>query len=247
MTPRRNKGLSGAEAHRQGRITVIAGVNGAGKSSILGATIRKEGGRYFNPDEMARALLDTHPGMLPADANGLAWQMGRDGLERAVARHEDFAFETTLGGGTMTALLGQALDAGLEVVMRYVALDSPDRHIERVRARVALGGHDIPEATIRQRYTSSREHLIALLPRLTDVAVYDNSVERDPERDEAPEPTLLLHMVAGRILVLAPKDRIPPWAQAIVAAGILVDRERRGAERPSGEGPRTTGRRRRRS
>ena len=35
-------------------IYVIAGVNGGGKSSLAGATIRELGGLYYNPDEVAR-------------------------------------------------------------------------------------------------------------------------------------------------------------------------------------------------
>lgn len=206
---------------------MIAGVNGAGKSSVVGATIRDAGGAYFDPDEEARSLRRADPNLSTAEANAVAWEMGRRGLERAIARHEDFTFETTLGGRTIAGLLAQALDAGLDVVVRYVGLDSPERHIARVRARVDLGGHDIPEVRIRERYTTSREHLIALLPRLTDLVVYDNSVERDPNRDEEPVPTRLLEMARGQILFVAPKERVPTWAHPIVAAAILSDRDQR--------------------
>lgn len=194
----------------------------------MGATILEAGGRYFDPDEEARAVREAHPTLSNDEANGLAWEMGRRGLDRAIARREDFTFETTLGGRTITGLLVRAPDAGLEVVMSYVGLDSPDRHIARVRARPARGGHDIPEAMIRRRYTTSRENLIALLPRLTELSVYDNSVERDPNRNEAPVPTLVLRMAGGRIEHVAPKQRIPGWAQPIVAAAILAERAHRG-------------------
>lgn len=208
-----------------GRITVVAGVNGAGKSSIVGATIREAGGRYYNPDEEARALRASHPQISQADANASAWEAGRRGLERAIARREDFVFETTLGGRTIARLLGQAIDAGLEVAVRYVGLDSPERHIARVRARVAAGGHDIPESTIRERYEESRRNLIALLPLLSSLVVYDNSVERDLGRDEMPEPTVLLRMESGRVLHVGPKERIPSWARPIIAAALLSDPE----------------------
>jgi predicted ABC-type ATPase len=63
----------------------------------------------------------------------------------------------------------------------YVGLSSPELHIARVRARVAKGGHDIPEPRIRERYDASRLNLIRLLPRLSELWVYDNSVEADPD------------------------------------------------------------------
>jgi predicted ABC-type ATPase len=208
-----------------GRIRVIAGVNGAGKSSVIGAAIREAGGAYFNPDEETRGLLEDRPSLTLAEANALAWELGKRGLERAIRDETDFTFETTLGGQTITRLLERALDTGREVVMRYVGLDSPERHIARVAARVERGGHHIDEARIRQRYTASREHLIALLPRLTDLIVYDNSVDRDPEAGKAPEPTILLEMKKGRIRYVAPMEAIPPWARPIIAAAIDHERD----------------------
>jgi predicted ABC-type ATPase len=204
-----------------GRITVIAGVNGAGKSSIVGATIRALGGVYYNPDEAARALRAAEPRLTQADANLRAWEAGRAGLERAIAHREQFTFETTLGGATITALLGRALDADLEVAMHFVGLDSPERHIARVRSRVARGGHDIPEGTIRMRYRRSREHLVALLPRLTSLVVFDNSAEADPEEGQVPMPRRLLETASGRFVIVAPVTDIPEWARPIVAASLL--------------------------
>lgn len=203
---------------------MLAGVNGAGKSSIIGATIRESGGRYFNPDEAARALREAYPAMSPNEANGRAWEIGRRALERAINRSEHFVFETTLGGQTIANLLARALDQGLLVSVHYVGLDSVDRHIARVHARVALGGHDIPADAIRRRYRTSRENLVALLPRLTELTVYDNSAERDPNRGEEPTPLVLLRMANGRISYIAPQVLIPRWARAIVAAAILRDR-----------------------
>lgn len=215
------------ESRRRGRITVIAGVNGAGKSSVVGATIRQMGGRYLDPDEEAITLMAENRRLTREEANALAWEMSRRGLERALARRQDFTFETTLGGRTISRLLTAAVDADLEVVVRYVGLDSADRHIARVRARVLLGGHDIPAAKIRERYRTSRENLIRLLPRLADLIVYDNSEERDPARGEAPAMVPLLRMSRGCIAFLAPKERIPEWARPVVAAAILSHRDRR--------------------
>jgi predicted ABC-type ATPase len=69
------------------------------------------------------------------------------------------AFETTLGGSTITALPERALAAGIAVrVWRvgYVGLEGLDLHLARVRARVARGGHDIPAERVRARHDQSR-------------------------------------------------------------------------------------------
>ena len=90
------------------RLYVLAGVNGAGKSSISGATIRAKGGKYYNPDEAARELIAANPGLSQTDANAAAWGQGRKLLERAIDQRLDFTFETTLGGNTMPRLLAEA-------------------------------------------------------------------------------------------------------------------------------------------
>ena len=203
---------------RTPRIYVLAGVNGAGKSSIGGAAFRAKGADYFNPDEAARALVRANPGLRQRDANGAAWQHGRKLLEQAIAKRLDFAFETTLGANTIPRLLAEAASRGTEVHVWYAGLSSPELHIERVRARVARGGHDIPEADIRRRFEHSRLNLIQLLPDLTALRVYDNSVEADPASGKAPRPRLVVHMEHGIVAGPAELSRTPDWAKPIVAA-----------------------------
>jgi predicted ABC-type ATPase len=204
------------------RIYVLAGVNGAGKSSIGGAAFRACGADYFNPDEAARAILQRSPGLAQREANGAAWQQGRRLLQRAIAERLDFAFETTLGGNTLPRLLAGAASQGSEVRVWYAGLSSAELHIQRVRARVARGGHDIPEADIRRRYEHSRLNLIQLLPHLTALRVYDNSAQADPAAGQAPLPGLVLRMEQGTILAPANLARTPDWARPIVAAALKL-------------------------
>lgn len=206
-------------------LLVLAGVNGAGKSSVAGASLRASGLDYYNPDEATDRLRDT--GIAAGDANAAAWLHGRRALEAAIANRTPFAFETTLGGNTMPMLIAKAA-ATHEVTLWFVGLDSVERHLVRVAARVAVGGHDIPAAKIQQRWDSARRNLIALMPHLHELRVYDNSVDQ-ASADDA-EPALLLHLRDGRII--APGARAlrgtPDWAKAIVEAA------RRLPEAPSG-------------
>ncbi len=195
-------------------------MNGAGKSSLAGAAFRSAGADYYNPDEAARLIRKARPGLTQAEANGAAWQQGRRLLERAIAERLDFAFETTLGASTIPKLLAKAADGGAQVRIWYVGLATVEQHIARVRARVRRGGHDIPEADIRRRFDNSRINLIALMPRLAALRVYDNSAEADPAKGRIPEPILVLHMERGRIIGPGDLARTPQWARAIVAAAL---------------------------
>jgi predicted ABC-type ATPase len=202
------------------RLYVLAGVNGAGKSSIGGAMIRAAGSDYFNPDEAARDLMAANPGLDQVQANAAAWQQGSRLLERAINERLDFAIETTLGGNTMSRLLTEAAAQGFEVRMWYVGLASPEAHIDRVRQRVRLGGHDIPEADIRRRWRHSRMNLVQLLPLLTELRVYDNSIEAAPADGHAPRLVLVLHVDRGRIVGPADLSSTSQWAKPIVAAAL---------------------------
>ena len=203
---------------------MLAGTNGAGKSSIAGAMLLSRGVQYFDPDEAARRIVGANPGITQEHANSAAWYEGKRLLERAVAERLDFAFETTLGGDTITTLLESARSTGIDVRIWYVGLKSPELHIARVRARVAKGGHDIPDARVRERYDRSRLNLIRLLPTLTELRVYDNSEEADPATGATPKPVLLLHVVRGVLERRCDLEQVPQWAKPIVAAAVKMSR-----------------------
>jgi len=209
-----------AEAAQTPCIYVLAGTNGAGKSSIGGAMLLRQGVKYFDPDEAARLILSANPGITQAEANAAAWDAGKRLLERAIALRWSFVFETTLGGRTITALLERALSGRIEVRIWYVGLSNPELHIARVRSRVARGGHDIPEERIRDRYDRSRLNLIHLLQKLTELRVYDNTKEADPFRGIAPKPTLVLHVARGKIVSSCELSLTPKWAKPILAVAM---------------------------
>ena len=209
---------------RAPRIYVLAGVNGAGKSSIGGAAILQYGGKYFNPDEAARRLKTANPGLNQTVANSAAWQKGRALLERAIAERRDFAFETTLGANTIPRLLIEAAQAGFEIHMWYAGLSSAELNIARVRSRVRRAGHDIPEIDIRRRYEHSRLNLVHLLSNLTALRMFDNSVSADPAVGKIPQLVLVLDIKEGKILNKMALAATPDWAKPIVAAALKVYR-----------------------
>jgi predicted ABC-type ATPase len=189
---------------------------------------------YFNPDDAARLVREADPGLTVEEANSLAWHQGRRLLERAIAERLDFAFETTLGGSTITALLERALERGIEVRIWYAGLGSPELHVARVRERHARGGHDIPEADIRRRYDASRLNLVRLLPRLTELRVYDNSADANLQSGRPPDLRLVLHMTDGRIEGPESLHLTPDWAKPIVAAALKAVGPRRRRRRIPG-------------
>jgi predicted ABC-type ATPase len=201
-------------------ITVLAGVNGAGKSSIGGAYLHQKGGVFYNPDLVALAARKASPSLSAQEANVYAWKRGKELLAAAIANRTDFNFETTLGGETITKLLIDAAKNGATLNIWYAGLSSVDLHIKRVASRVEKGGHPIPEADIRYRWIGSHGNLVKLLPHVTHLRVYDNSIEKDPDKEQSPEPRLVLS-VKNRTIDFPGPDEVretPEWAKPIIVA-----------------------------
>ena len=201
---------------------VLAGVNGAGKSSIGGHLLEREGLTWFNPDTFARQLKAA-TGCDQETANAQAWQESMRRLEDAIARGSNHAFETTLGGTSVTAKILQATKTHA-VLIWFCGLSSPELHIARVAARVTAGGHPIPEEKIRERYPLAQMNLIKLMPHAAYIKVYDNSAEAAAD-GTVPDPALVFEMENGRIISPAPDDlnalqRAPEWTKPILEAAL---------------------------
>jgi predicted ABC-type ATPase len=207
---------------------VLAGVNGAGKSSIGGHLLQRDGLTWFNPDTFAREFKAA-TGCDQETANGHAWQEGMRRLDEAIAKGMNHAFETTLGGKTVTAKLLAATKSH-DVLIWFCGLLSPELHIARVKARVSAGGHPIPEGKIRERYPLAQLNLIKLMPHAAYIKVYDNSAEATTD-GAVPDPLLVLEMENGRVISPVPDDLkalqlTPEWTKPILEAALRSTRAR---------------------
>ncbi len=204
---------------------VLAGVNGAGKSSVGGLLLEQAGVTWFNPDSFARELM-AETGWDQATANAEAWAESVRRLDDAIARGRDHAFETTLGGQTVAAKVMAATQTH-DVLVWFCGLASPELHIARVKLRVAHGGHDIPAAKIRERYPRALCNLIELMPQLAHLRAYDNSVDA-AVGEAVPDPLLVLETRGRRLiwpLGLEALQTTPEWAKPLVEAACGLDAE----------------------
>ncbi|HET8818320.1 MAG TPA: hypothetical protein VFM73_02115 [Xanthomonadaceae bacterium] len=207
-------------ARKRPVLFVLAGVNGAGKSSVGGHLLARQRLPWFNPDTFARELKAAI-GCDQRTANIAAWHEGVRRLDAAIARRLDFAIETTLGGHTMPAKIARASRTH-DVLMWFCGLDSDDHHVARVRARVAAGGHDIPEAKIRERYPAALTNLIVLMPKIARLQVYDNSKDAAPG-ESIPDPLLVAEVVRGTLVWPRTPEELaatPDWARPVLAAAM---------------------------
>ena len=161
-------------------VVALAGPNGAGKSTVGPRLLEETLGvtRFVNADTIAQGLSGFDPGAAAFEAGKIMLRR----LRELVAHRETFAFETTLSGRTYGAWIPGLLESGYEFHLFYIWLQSPELAIARVRDRVRVGGHDVPEPTIRRRYERGLANFFELYrPLASSWRFYDNSASTKPE------------------------------------------------------------------
>lgn len=132
---------------------------------------------FVNADEIARGL---NP-LRPASANVMAGRVMIERIANLIEAKASFAFETTCAGHHHAETIRKARVAGYVVTLVFLWLPTAEAALQRVRARVKQGGHDIPEATVRRRYAAGLKNLVTLFLPLVDKAViYDNTAASAP-------------------------------------------------------------------
>ena len=154
-------------------LVVIAGPNGSGKSSLT-QHLHAQGytfGEYINPDDIAAGLSGSYEERVrraQAEADTRRAQ--------AIAARRSFSFETVFSHPSKLDVLDQARIARFEIGLFFVSVDDPLINLERVRTRVHLGGHDVPEDRIVARYHRTMAFLPEIVRRVDRAWIFDNSV-----------------------------------------------------------------------
>lgn len=157
---------------------IVAGPNGSGKSSLLSENTDIESfGRsvwIMNPDNLALRIRDVE-GIDLAAANLEAVKRIEAWLDISIRAYQSVGVETVLSTDKYRRLVIAAKARRFDVRLIYVLLDSPERNVERVRLRVAKGGHDVPESKVRDRRVRSLKQLPWFLDKADDAWIFDNS------------------------------------------------------------------------
>lgn len=171
-------------------LVVVGGANGAGKSTLFKDMFQRHA--RIDPDEIGRLDRDA-AGMTPA------LSAGRSALTAAYAAIDasrPLVFESTLAGRTAFALAEAARERGYRVTCLYVMLGDADAHVKRVRDRVAMGGHNVPDDVVRRRFDRSRTNFIRHLDAFDMAFIVDNT--------DKPQP--VAHIDASRVRVFVSND-----------------------------------------
>lgn len=147
--------------------TIIAGVNGAGKSSLTGV-LRTEItnlGKIVDVDK------------INAKCGGNIIEGGKKSIElidECLEKEICFTQETTLSGHRILKTVKRAIEKGYYIRLYYVGLNTVDESLVRIENRVRKGGHNIPDYDVKRRFQKRFEDLIAVLQYCNEATFYDN-------------------------------------------------------------------------
>ena len=162
----------------------LAGPNGSGKSTFFDEYLANLGLPYVNADRIATAARTVDPSasrdVIDLRAFSVAEQLRAAFVEARMAFCTETVFSEPVGA--KLKLLEAARADGFTVFLIFIGLENSRLSVARVAQRVALGGHDVPNAKLHSRFPRTLKNLRAALSLVDDAFVFDNSSYDEPYR-----------------------------------------------------------------
>lgn len=173
-------------------LTVIAGCNGAGKSSFSKA-ITSNKILSFDYDKV---YLEKYNSLIDSDirdvmAHNLARQILEDSINMSIQNQADFTYETNFNS-TPLYWPEKFKNSGFKLRLVYFCLNSIQEAKRRVQIRVENGGHFVPDNEIIDRYYLGFSNLNQNLLYFDEVYIFDTSTYNE-------EPKFILSIINGKL------------------------------------------------
>ena len=148
------------------RLYILSGCNGAGKTTASYTFLPEilDCREFVNSDEFAKSLSPFDPSIASVSAS--RYMLMR--IQYLLEKGSDFSIETTLATRSLVGVIQEARSRGYTVTLLYLWVQAPEIAIQRVKDRVASGGHNIPEKVLRRRYVTGIKYLFDIYMPLCD-------------------------------------------------------------------------------
>lgn len=186
------------------QLWLLAGGNGAGKSTFYRTRLAPKGMPFVNADIVARLLYPHAPESHSYDAAMLAGQMRSQLLREG----RSFCFETVFSHPSKIDFVAQAKTLGYEIILAFIHLSDVALNQARIAQRVSEGGHYVPDEKVINRIPRVLKLIKQTLPLCDQVYILDNSRADNPFQQVAV-------IRNGRINFL--QHATPDWAQELLA------------------------------
>ena len=181
------------------QLWVLAGGNGAGKTTFYNLYLAKTGLNFVNADLIAQDIDPDNTAAISHQAATVAAKIREDLIAQGIS----FCFETVFSHESKIDFLGQAKARGYRIILVYVHLFDSSLNEARVKQRVAEGGHNVPKEKIHSRIPRTIRHIKTALSIVDEARIMDNSSRGNPFRQ-------VVVMRDGNYRVIV--DPLPTWA-----------------------------------
>jgi predicted ABC-type ATPase len=185
------------------QLWVLAGGNGAGKTTFYELFLAPRGIRLVNADVIAGAINPQNPENVSYEAANVAGQISTELLQQGAS----FCFETVFSHVSKIDFVAEARALGYEVILIYIHLESSRLNEARVYQRVAEGGHGVPADKIHSRIPRTMKHIATVLPLVNEARLLGNSYRDNPFQQVAWVKRARRHWTT---------DPLPGWAEEIL-------------------------------
>jgi len=158
------------------QLWILAGGNGAGKSTFYKLYLAKYGIKFVNADLIAKEIDSDNPEDVSYQAAAIAQKIREDLIATGVS----FCFETVFSHESKIDFIAQAKANGYKIILIYIHLDDSTLNEARVQQRVSEGGHSVPPDKIHSRIPRTKKHIKIALPLVDEARLLNNSLRDDP-------------------------------------------------------------------
>lgn len=185
------------------QVWILAGGNGAGKSTFYDLFLAPKGIQYINSDRIARDINPESPEEFSYKAAEWAGRLRDEMLYKGIS----FCFETVFSHESKIDFVARARSLNYKIILVYIHLNTPELNEARVRQRVDKGGHNVPREKIYSRIPRTMKNIAKVLPLVDEARLLDNSTRENPYRQVA-------IIKKGRRVKVT--NQLPEWAEAML-------------------------------
>ena len=187
------------------QLWVLAGGNGAGKSTFYNLYLAKYGIKFVNADLIAQDIDPENMEAISHQAATVAAKIREDLISQGIS----FCFETVFSHESKIDFIGQAKASGYKIILVYIHLFDSSLNEARVKQRVAEGGHSVPTEKIHSRIPRTIKNIRTALSIVDEARILDNSSRDDPFSQ-------IVVMRDGNYEIKV--DPLPKWARDLLPA-----------------------------
>lgn len=147
--------------------TIVAGVNGSGKSSLTGV--------LWTEITNLGKIIDVDKITIKCGGNYIDGVKQENIIvEECLDKRISFTQETTLSDHKTLTTVKRAIEKGYYVRLYYVGLKTVEESISRIENRVRKGGHNISSDDVKRRFDKRFQDLKNIIEYCGKATFYDN-------------------------------------------------------------------------